>query len=417
MYNIQQPPISSEEGKSWQTSHLPKLNDQESQAILDIMHAWFHQKDYHAPPSYNWGVLWEYLDRHGLSGLTGSLCLDDLGHFPPEIEELANQRYFTNVLYYEQVKNCLSQVQAAARNLAIPTIVLKGPALIFQGYGDPGTRSFSDIDVFIDSLDSFYLLQKQLDATLSKDTLQHSWLGKMGESDCASFFLEGWEHEFRFPLDPPAEPMYDILLGNSETLQIIPKNRDDIINPDPSIHLVFLIQHMAVHHLFSRFFWFLDLAVLVRHNSDRMDFDRVERELDRIGQTNAAAVASEFCRKHIDPSFPVFKTKLPAWNFSILKSLAEPKSIADGRYGVYHKKIWDRFLAYFFAMMSFYFVEDPKKPFYTIGFGTYWTMYRMKNSMGIKPVHPLGNIIMGNLIRIFTYPLARLIGLFTKLRR
>jgi hypothetical protein len=206
--------------------------------------------------------------------------------------------------------------------------------------------------------------------------------------------------------------MFDVLLGNSRALQVIPRTVDEMLNPDPGVHLVFLIQHMAVNHLFSRFFWFLDLAVLVRHNRERIDFDKVIFELGRIGQNNAAAVASEFCRKYIDVDFPVITAKLPAWNYAILHNLAAPADIANGRYGIYHQRRWDKFLGFFFGMMSFYFIEDPRPPCYAIGFGSHWIMYRLKRTAGIHFSHPLADIVVGSFIRLFTVPLARFVALF-----
>ena len=241
--------------------------------------------------------------------------------------------------------------------------------------------------------------------------------GKVEECEFASFVLDDWEFEFRYPLDPPGEPMFDLLLGNQNKLKVIPETADDLINPDPSVHFVFLIQHMAVNHLFSRFFWFLDLAVLLRKNRESMDLQWIETELDRIGQTNAAAVASTFCRKYIDPDYPVFARKIPAWNYSAMQNLAHPENIINGRFGTHHQRKWDKFKGYLFSMVSYYLIEDPKKGFSTMGFGTYWTMYRLKRAAGIKFNHWLAGIIVGTLIGIIAYPLARLIAPLTRTKQ
>lgn len=408
--------ISFEAHGSWQTSHLPKLVPDDLRVLLDFMYCWFHQKEYHPPKNCNWPLLWEYLDRHGLSGVTGALCLDSLCELPHEIEAQATRKFFTNNLFYEKARRCLTRTQKAAKELKIPVIVLKGPALIFQGYDDPGTRQFTDIDIFTDSLESFYQLQKAVEATPLQTTATQSLFGKVEECEFASYVLDDWEHEFRYPLDPPGEPMFDVLLGNQEKLQIIPQRPEDIITPDPSVHLVFLIQHMAVNHLFSRFFWFLDLAVLVRKNREKMDFEWIEFELDRIGQTNAAAVASDFCRQYIDPDYPVFAKKLPAWNYSTIQNLAVPENIVNGRFGTHHKNRWDKFMGYLFGMVSYYLIEDPKKTLFSIGFGTHWTMYRLKRAVGITFNHWIAGIIMGTLIGSITYPLARIIAPLTRLK-
>lgn len=386
------------------------------QVLLDIIHCWYNQEELHVSKKCNWPVLWEYIDRHGLSGMAGALVLDDLASFPEEINQAATHRYFSNQLYYEQAIRCCSMVQEAARKLNIPVIALKGPAIVFQGYKDQGTRSFCDIDLFSNCLESVHQLRNELCSPLIKASANQSCLEKLGESECVSFQLKNWELEFRYPLDPPGEPMFEVLAGNSATLFKVPEQPEDIINPDPSVHLVFLLQHMAIHHLFSRFFWFLDLAVLVREQHTHIDFEFVERELDRIGQRNCMAVASSFCRKYIDPDFPIISPKLPAWNYAMMNQFVDPKYIANGRFGIYHKNLWDRILGYIYGLPGFYLIEDPKRPFYSLGFGTTWTLNRLKNSLGLRYSSRVMDFLSGSIIRMGLYPFARLVSLFSCLK-
>ncbi len=404
----------SEETSSWKTSHLPELSSDEVQVMLDVMHGWYHDVEPNLPNTCNWEVLWEYLDRHGLGGITGSLCLDGLLQLPSEIEEQATHRYLGNQLLFEQASDCLQTIQKAAFDNDIPVMVLKGPAVIHQGYEDPGTRYFSDIDMFTDSKESFFRLCEMTGASILNNTDDHNWFGRAGESDGASFGLDGFEVEFRWPQSPASDPMFDLLATHKSILQQVPQELDSLISPNPSLHLVFLIQHMAVHHLFSRFFWFLDLAVLFRKCRAEMDMDWIEDELARTGQLNAASVVSQFCRKHIDPKFPLFKAILPAWNYEKMSIIAEPSHIANGTFGIYHQHAWDKFLSYFYSMMSFYLVEDPKNKLFSIGYGNFWIMLRLKRMVGIRSYHLVPGIIMSLLIGAFTFPVSRLVALFIK---
>ncbi len=405
--------------KSWRTSHLPELPKRELQVLLDIPSCWYNQQKLPIPKDCDWPILWEYIDRHGLSGIAGSLALDDLADFPKEIDQAATHRYFSNQLYYEQAVRCCSMVQEAAQKHNIPVTAMKGPAISFQGYKDNGTRSFCDIDLFSDKLASIQTIREELQSPLIKASANQNPLEKLGESECLSFRLENWELEFRYPFDPPAnpiEPMFDVLTGNKEQLLQIPTKPNDIIDPDPSTHLIFIIQHMAVHHLFSRFFWFLDLAVLIREQVDRMDFQKIEKELDRIGQRNAAAVATAFCKKHIDPHIPCFTPKLPAWNYPIMNRCANPRDIANGRFGIYHKNTWRKILGYLYGIIGFYIIEDPVRAFFPLGFGTRWTLHRMKNSLGITGTKTALNFLTGTSTRLVLYPIARLTSWLTCLK-
>jgi hypothetical protein len=367
--------------KSWRTSHLPGLQEKEQQGLLDLMYAWYHHKRFEFSKGCNWPILWEYIDRHGLGGLLGSAVLDGICHISEEFSRMASHRYFSIQMHYEQTRKCCSAVSKAAQELNIPVRIFKGPAIVHQGYVDTGVRSFSDIDVFTDSLENVYRLCEKLQGTIHKASAAQNLLERIGESECISFFYKNWELEFRYPLEPPGEPMFELLSRHKDSLLQVPVNANDILEPDASLHLVFLIQHMAVHHLFSRFFWFLDLAVLARSNA-RIDYELVKNELHRLGLNNAAYVAGQFCRKYIDPDFPVFTQLKPCWNYPIMTRLTAPGNIADGRFGIYHRKFRQKAFAYIFGLVSFYIIADPAGK--RFGFGTDWTLNRFRNSFGIK---------------------------------
>jgi hypothetical protein len=164
---------------------------------------------------------------------------------------------------------------------------------------------------------------------------------------------------------------------------------------------------MAVHHLLSRFFWFLDLAVLVRNNH-RINYEMVESELQRLGLNNAALVVSRFCRKYIDPDFPVLTTLIPSWNVPMISQLADPVNIASGRFGIYHQDLRRRIFAYFMGATSFYIIADPGgKEF---GFGTTWTLNRFRNSFGVKKPIPWIDFLLRPMILFALSPIARLLS-------
>ena len=396
--------------KSWKTSHLPDLTDHELQGLLDLMYAWYHNERFTFSSQCDWPNLWEYIDRNGLGGVLGSAVLDGICQIPEEFSQRSIHRYFSNQIHFEQTRKCCHAVGEAAQELNIPIRILKGPAIVHQGYVDTGVRSFSDIDVFTDSLENVHRLCEKLQGSLHKSFAKQNVLERMGESETISFLFNNWELEFRYPLDPPGEPMFELLCRQKNTLLKVPRLADDILEPDAAIHLVFLIQHMAVHHLFSRFFWFLDLAVLVRNNA-RIDHKMVENELQHLGLNNAALVASQFCRKYINPNFPVFTKLIPSWNYSIMTQLADPIHIASGRFGIYHQNFLRRVYAYLIGATSFYIIADPGgKEF---GFGTIWTLNRFRNSFGVKKPIPWVDFLLRPIIAFMLLPIARILSYLT----
>ena len=396
--------------KSWKTSHLPDLKDYELKGLLDLMRAWYHEEEFEFSEKCHWPILWEYIDRHGLGGILGSAVLDGICEIPEEYSQMASHRYFSTQIHYAQTLECCNAVTEAAQELGIPVRILKGPAIVHQGYVDTGVRSFSDIDIFTDSLASVHRLCEKLQGSVCRSFAEQNVFKRLGESECFSFFFLGRELEFRYPIDPPGEPMFEMLSRHKENLLKVPHHASDILQPDVGLHLVFLIQHMAIHHLFSRFFWFLDLAVLVRNNS-QTDYQMVEDELQRLGLKNAATVASQFCRDYIDPSFPVFTHQLPYWNFSMMARLAVPENITSGRFGIYHHNFMQKAYAYLVGVVSFYIIADPTQKL--LGLGTDWTLNRLKNSCGFRKPLLLVDWVLGAIIAMGLWPLARIIAYFT----
>jgi hypothetical protein len=388
--------------KSWKTSHLPSLQEHETKGVLDLMGAWYHDEQFVFSEKCNWPILWEYIDRNGLGGILGSSILDGICEIPEKFSQMASHRYFSNQMQYEQTRECCTVVGMAAQELNIPVRILKGPAIVHQGYVDTGVRSFSDIDIFTDSLESVHRLCEHLQGSVRRSFEKQNVFERLGESECFSFLLLDRELEFRYPLDPPGEPMFEMLLRHKENLLKVPRHADEILLPDVGLHLVFLIQHMAIHHLFSRFFWFLDLAVLARNNT-QIDYEMVEEELQHLGLKNAAHVASQFCRTYIDPDFPVFTHLKPSWNYAMMTQLAAPDNIASGRFGIYHQNFSQKAYAYLVGVVSFYIIADPSEKL--LGFGTDWTLNRLKNSFGLRKPLPLIDFILGSVIALGLLPI------------
>lgn len=395
---------------AWRTSHLRPLGTRDQDAVIGLLQCWYHRRPWIPPAGLDWKLFWDYLERLNLSGLMGALSWNDLiGH--SELSQLSLTRYFSNKLHHAHALQILARVQRAAQRFNLRIRVLKGPALVQQGYLDDGVRAFSDIDLLAGSHRDVSVLAKSLSYDIDKPWDRLGWISKLAESECVKLHVDGWELEFRYPLEAPAEPMFQMLARWQDDLVCIPGDIRQMLDPQPGIHLVFLIQHMAVHHLFSRFFWFMDLAVLYRQSRDRIDLEQVQRALYTIGLANAAAVCSDFCRKFIDENFPRFEPRRPAWNMACMRQLAQPRDIITGRYGIYHTgyKRWLSLLVY--GPLSFLLVADPKIPGIPRGgFGVFWTLHRFRNALGFKkPIGWLDSLVGGGLSAILM-PLARLVG-------
>jgi len=60
------PPLKPRAGRSWETSHLRQLTRAELDAVVGVMPAWLHHRNWRPPEGADVGLLWEFTERHGL---------------------------------------------------------------------------------------------------------------------------------------------------------------------------------------------------------------------------------------------------------------------------------------------------------------------------------------------------------------
>lgn len=380
---------------SWHTSHLRHLKTNELEGLTTLMCSWLAECYWTLPGEIDVPLFWEYAERHGLGGVVGAMSLER-DTVPEELGILSQKRYFSNILNHERAKRALEQVVEAARARDIGLVIFKGPALVFQGYKDPGIRMYSDIDIFTGSRREADSLVNALECRKKYSRNDLSLFERLGESDSICIDFQGFELEIRYSLPPPGEPGFDILHYWRDELMKTPESVANLLSPNPAIHLVYLIQHMAVHHLFSRFFWFLDLAVLVKENQERLDLELVNRELHRLGLANAAAIVANFCRRRIDPAFPEFNPSGSSWNIPMMERMTDTREIASGRFGLQHHGLNWFLPSLVFSLASFYLVCDPKeKGLFKTGWnGTVWAVGRIRRAFGFqKPIRVVNEIV------------------------
>ena len=104
--------------------------------------------------SVDWARLLGLAEEHGVTGHLAS-CLRDLGgtEVPPEfrqslVERQRAQNFFTLRLTAE-----LFRILERFASEGIATLVIKGPVLAVQAYGDPAIRSYGDLDLLVRQAD------------------------------------------------------------------------------------------------------------------------------------------------------------------------------------------------------------------------------------------------------------------------
>jgi hypothetical protein len=320
------------------------------------MPAWLHHRNWSPPEGADAGLLWEFIERHGLGGALGALVADGL--VPPgELAELAIDRYLSNSVHCERARHTCRRILAAAKKVGLPVLNLKGPVLAGQAYGDAGIRAFSDIDLWTVSRTGIFKLLDVLDARLIEDSDLGGPIRRIRAPGAILATLDGWEIEVRYPTPEPTDPMLELLAEFASGCW--PPNDGWLAAPDPSRHLLVLLLHMSWYHYYSRFVWFLDLAALVSRRRDEIDFDWLLHQTRRLNAANLLGVAARFCRQHIDPAFPEFPLERAAWNYGFLSLTADARTIASGKFSLHQRNTVSLSRILWFRVLRHFLLSDP----------------------------------------------------------
>ena len=342
--------------RSWATSHLARLSEPDLSALLDLMPAWYHQRTWEIPKRCNPRRVWQYIDRHGLGGVMGALQLAGQVTGPVRLEA-AQARYFSNMLYFEQARQCCRHIQKKARAKDIPLVFVKGAVLAEEAYQDGGVRAFSDIDVIVPSRYAGTRLAAALGARIFGDGLAAGVVARVRDPACFKMIVAGWEIELRYPMPGQQDSLYALINGLDFGARQTTASGLDV--PELEWHIAFLVQHMAIQHFFSRFVWFLDLAALFRAAAACIDMPKLKSVLARQKMLNQMAAVSWFCRHYIDPQFPRFDPVPRSWNHAFVTHMVKARTIAQGRFNKRHETIRGLIFAFLFSIAHLFLLTDP----------------------------------------------------------
>lgn len=406
-------PLPSKEGKmGWETRSLHKLAPGHRQAVVELMRAWLHGGVWQAPRDLEWRTTFEYFERTGLSGIAGDLAMRGW-EAPAELTSAVVGRYLSNSLYHEQALGACRLLEETAQAHNLGLVVLKGPALVAQGYVDGGVRPYGDLDMFLPTREQALTLLAALGVQEEAPWAKRGWAARLGEAELSEATVRGWPVEFRYCIPYQGEPVFYFLEWWAERLMPVPGQDHQILAPDPSLHMIFLILHMAFNHMFCRLMWFLDLVVLARTMAGHIDWEFVQRELYRLDSANAGHAVARWCARNLDPDFPQLEPRLPAWNYSLLNRMTTTETILSGTFQLHHRNWWQPIWEATFGMLGYVLVSDPgphgsawRSP------GMKFSLNRFRVAFNIKKPIKILDIVIGFLINVFLFPAACLFARF-----
>ncbi|MFQ5900161.1 MAG: nucleotidyltransferase family protein [Thermodesulfobacteriota bacterium] len=220
------------------------------------------------PKGIDWNLVSDMAEEEGLSGVVYILIRGKEG-IPPEVLEGFQNRYYTNVMNNLFLFNSLKPVLECLESNDIIPVVFRGASLMGGVYSFFGMRSFQDIDLLIREVDLFKtinLLKKEgfyscdpyisvlckahLNIDLHTDFMTYSRVKPVGlaiDTDLDSIFERAMEQEVQ----------------GLKFLTLHPE--DGILS---------LAVHLQMHS-FDRLLGFLDIARIIDHYRDGIDWERL----------------------------------------------------------------------------------------------------------------------------------------------
>ncbi len=305
------------------------------------------------------GALWEVTEKHGLGGFIG--CQSIRQSQPDAQPQHAAARYYTNMISHERSKRVCAKVAEAARAESIGVAVLKGPALVEQAYGDGGLRGYGDIDLFVGSRDEALRLLAKLKCSDVFEKGVHGLSARLREPGKIAATLDGVTLELMYAVSAPTDPMQALLERHREALLTVPDGVAELLDPDPGLHFVFLILHMAVNHMVSRLIWYWDLAMLVQAQRARIDPQWIARELEALQVVNLACSVSRVCQRDWDIVLPV-PVACPGWNQPFLRYATKPEVVLHRRLNVWGVSTFGKLYLRTVHGAALYLLCDPQVP-------------------------------------------------------
>ncbi len=227
-----------------------------------------------------WDEVLHQLRINNLSALAHVITQEISLTVPQDVQQILAYDYYTAFVTNTL---CLQQLAILWETLSktCPLILLKGPALTHPLHRGSTTRRIGDIDLLVPREHTPACRKKLLDLGYVPAKLEHQ-PGSQLQHRNEELFLPSIPHQNPVELhwhllDVPYylhNLSMDWFWENTKSLEIEEMSYR-VLNLEAN--LVYLPAHMALHHRFRGLHSLLDMALLIVHNQDRIDWEVVIR--------------------------------------------------------------------------------------------------------------------------------------------
>ncbi|HXX56331.1 MAG TPA: nucleotidyltransferase family protein [Candidatus Nitrosotalea sp.] len=219
--------------------------------------------------SVDWSRLLNLAEEHGVVGhLAARLPGLDEAVLPAEIRQAVVERHRTQLFSTLRIVAELFYLLKLFETRGIPVLVVKGPVLAIQAYGDPGIRNYGDLDFLV----------RQHDIRAATESLQAA--GFQAAVPLSAIDAGKIPGQYLFK---KTDTKLIVELHNDLTLRYFPRrlpleglfDRRILVRLDtqevPTLALEDVLVYICVHgatHLWDRLSWIADVAAFVVRQTD-----------------------------------------------------------------------------------------------------------------------------------------------------
>lgn len=274
----------------------------------------------------SWEKLETYAKEQALSGLVYIQLRDFFREHPdaaPETAKRLHKEFCTEVYLYANRRAKLAEISRQCRG--IPLLMMKG-SVINAFYPEPVLRSMGDADIVIHTedrrkTDEVMLAEgysKMVDNhavwTYEKDRIQFEIHDHMfyehlaNDVDYRSYFDHVWEHA--------------CLMDGTENIYV----------PEDNFHFLYLMTHLAKHitNKGMGFRTFMDLVFMTQKKGERMDWQWIQCELEKLKLLEFTKTCFAFCKRWFHVEMPIKTAMLDEDFYSEITA----KTFNDGLFGL-----------------------------------------------------------------------------------
>jgi hypothetical protein len=252
----------------------------------------------------DWAGLFLLAEEHGVIGLLARRLRDlQETRVPAEIRQKLQERHRAQLLFTLSMTAELFRVLGRLSSASIGTLVVKGPVLSVQAYGDPGLRQYIDLDLLVRHKDVRHVTEIMTAAGYEPDVpLNAIDAGKIpGEylftRTGTKLLVElHTEHTFRyFPKPLPLEKLFErqirVMVDAHEVPALCAEDE-----------LVLICIHGA-KHFWERLIWVADVAAMVTRQRN-LDWGRARMTARETGAERMLHVGLRLAAEILNAPLP-----------------------------------------------------------------------------------------------------------------